>query len=223
MVNDNKAIEIDMQAECLPAHEWEADPARDDFDATRLAPKWNFLRNPHAEDWSLTERPGWLRLHGSAITLNDVDTPAFVGRRQQHMTCKISVRLDFMPQREGDEAGLTLRANEQHHCEIAVTLRNGMRCIIVRRRIGDLSAEVVQESISDGLINLQIAANALQYSFAYALNGITSRELATATSRYLSTEVAGGFTGVYIGMYATGNGQTASTTADFDWFDYQPS
>ncbi|MGW4967219.1 beta-xylosidase family glycoside hydrolase [Nonomuraea sp. NPDC004186] len=34
--------------------------------------------------------------------------------------------------------------------------------------------------------------------------------------RYLSTEVAGGFTGRVIGMYA------ASGTVRFDWFDYEP-
>jgi hypothetical protein len=34
--------------------------------------------------------------------------------------------------------------------------------------------------------------------------------------------VAGGFTGVYFGLYATGNGQPASAPAHFDWFDYVP-
>jgi beta-xylosidase len=30
------------------------------------------------------------------------------------------------------------------------------------------------------------------------------------------------FTGVFIGLFATGNGERSSTPADFDWFDYQP-
>ncbi|MBX3067017.1 MAG: hypothetical protein KF726_28815 [Anaerolineae bacterium] len=72
-------------------------------------------------------------LGGSAVTQNEADTFDFIGRRQQHEHCNVTVRFDFMPQRE---TGVTLLANEQHHCEIAVTLRNGMRCIIVRRRIG---------------------------------------------------------------------------------------
>ena len=29
------------------------------------------------------------------------------------------------------------------------------------------------------------------------------------------------FTGVFIGMYATGNGQRSLAPADFDWFEYQ--
>jgi hypothetical protein len=40
--------------------------------------------------------------------------------------------------------------------------------------------------------------------------------LATLPGRYLSTEVAGGFTGRVIGMYAAGG------DAAFDWFDDQP-
>lgn len=40
--------------------------------------------------------------------------------------------------------------------------------------------------------------------------------LAELDGRYLSTEVAGGFTGRVIGMYA------ASGTMRFDWFDYEP-
>ena len=48
------------------------------------------------------------------------------------------------------------------------------------------------------------------------------RELARGSTRYLSTEVAGGFTGVYLGMYATSNGQERTAPADFDWFEYHP-
>ena len=39
--------------------------------------------------------------------------------------------------------------------------------------------------------------------------------LAALDGRYLSTEVAGGFTGRVIGMYA------AQGTVHFDWFDYR--
>ena len=40
--------------------------------------------------------------------------------------------------------------------------------------------------------------------------------LATLDGRYLSTEVAGGFTGRVIGMYASAG------TVHFDWCDYEP-
>ena len=42
---------------------------------------WVFLRNPDPHDWSLSARPGFLRLTGSAVTLDDVASPALVLRR----------------------------------------------------------------------------------------------------------------------------------------------
>lgn len=72
-----------MDAKCLPPQPQEPEPSRDNFDGKELRMYWNFLRNPHAADWSLAERLGWLRLKGSAVTLNDLDFPAFVDRRQQ--------------------------------------------------------------------------------------------------------------------------------------------
>ncbi len=37
----------------------------------------------------------------------------------------------------------------------------------------------------------------------------------------LSSNVNGGFTGAYVGMYASGNGQVCAGYADFDWFMYR--
>ncbi|MEJ5188504.1 MAG: glycoside hydrolase family 43 protein [Breznakiellaceae bacterium] len=41
-------------------------------------------------------------------------------------------------------------------------------------------------------------------------------------TRLLSTEVAGGFTGIFFGLYATGNGKACQSPASFDFFEYQP-
>jgi alpha-N-arabinofuranosidase len=38
--------------------------------------------------------------------------------------------------------------------------------------------------------------------------------------RILSTPVAGGFLGTYIGMLASSNGFLSKNSVDFDWFDY---
>ncbi|MBA9085536.1 beta-xylosidase [Fontibacillus solani] len=46
-------------------------------------------------------------------------------------------------------------------------------------------------------------------------------EMGWGKTHLLSTEVAGGFTGVFVTMYATSEtGQSAP--ASFDWFDYEP-
>ena len=44
-------------------------------------------------------------------------------------------------------------------------------------------------------------------------------EIAKMNTRYLSTETAGGFTGIILGLYAVSASSKAQ--ADFDYFDYQ--
>jgi alpha-N-arabinofuranosidase len=158
---------------------------------------------------------------GSAISLDAVDSPAWVGRRQRHFDCQVTTLLDFDPQRDGEEAGLTAFMNELHHYEIAVTRLEGERYIIVRRRIGSLSAVVARERIDAGPVTLEIKADRGTYTFSYTLEGQTPHTLAKGETRYLSAEVARTFTGVYFAMYATGNGQASTTPAFFDWFEYQ--
>jgi alpha-N-arabinofuranosidase len=217
-VSLNGTVELNVYAESLPMHPWEADPARDDFNSDTLSLCWNFIRNPRSEDWSLTARPGWLRLCGAPLTLSDKGSPAFVGRRQQHFDCQATTLLDFEPRHTGEEAGLTVLTNERHHYEVGVTCLDHQRFVIVRRQIGDLVSIVAQHPIGDGPVKLEIQATAQQYTFAYALGDGPLQPLTTAATQYLSREVAGGFTGVYIGMYATGNGKHSTAPADFDWF-----
>ena len=221
VVNGTGTVTTEMAVPTLPLHPWEPEPVRDNFDAATLHPTWNFLRNPVAEDWSLTARPGWLRLRGSAVTLNECESPAFVGRRQQHFTCTATTLLEFSPTREGDEAGLTVLMNEAHHYEIGITLRDGARRVFVRRRIGDLTAITAEQTIPDGPVVLQVSADKDTYTFACGTDTTTLAPLATGMCRYLSSEVAGGFTGIYFGLYATGNGQPSTAPADFAWFDYR--
>ncbi|MBN1812541.1 MAG: glycoside hydrolase family 43 protein [Anaerolineae bacterium] len=222
IVGQNGMASLEMEAQTLPLHPWDEESARDDFDEPNLWLCWNSLRNPHPEDWSLSDRPGWLRLMGSAIGLDAVDSPAWIGRRQRHFDCRAATLLDFGTQNDGEEAGLTAFMNELHHYEIAITRLEGERCVIVRRRIGSLSAIVAWEKVGPGPVTLEIQADREMYTFSYAMGGQKPRALAQGETRYLSTEVASGFTGVYFAMYATGNGQASSMPAFFDWFEYKP-
>lgn len=221
VVSPEKTVDVQMNVSTLPQQMEVVEPARDDFDRPELRPCWNFLRNPEAQAWSLSEQPGWLRLYGSPRTLDDQDSPTFIGRRQQHFNVLAKALLDFRPENEWHEAGLTVFMNEQHHYEIAITQQQGNRHIIVRRRIGDLAALVAQERIEEGPVELEIQAESNRYTFLYALAGQPPQKVATGATRYLSSEVAGGFTGVYFGMYATSNGNGRTSPADFDWFEYR--
>jgi alpha-N-arabinofuranosidase len=220
VVADNGRVALDMDAELPESHAWPKSGPRDDFDEAILHPCWNFLRNPNPEDWSLSERDSYLTLRGSEVTLDELASPAFVGRRQQHFECRAATLLEFSPNRPEEEAGLTALMNENHHYEIALTLRKGRPSIVVRCRIGFLGKEIAISPAPEGPVELRISADRDRYGFSFAPDGGGHEQIATAPTRYLSKEVAGGFTGVYVGMYATGNGRPCREPAHFDWFDY---
>jgi xylan 1,4-beta-xylosidase len=213
-------VELEMDGKSLQIEESEQWRDKDDFNQNTLDFTWNFLRNPNQDSWSLTDRPGYLTLYGSSIGLNDVDSPAFVGRRQQHFDCKVSTSLEFSPKEDGEEAGLTVFMNERFHYEIAVGIRDGLKKVFVRRRIGSLWKVESEHDYDQDAIILSVHADAKNYTFSYEQLGGESIALGSGECSLISTEVAGGFTGVFFGLYATGNGRNAKTPAFFNWFKY---
>ncbi|HMJ54036.1 MAG TPA: glycoside hydrolase family 43 protein [Polyangiaceae bacterium] len=228
VVNEGKPIALDMHVDAAgvhPAPTTLLPPVRDDFDAP-LGPAWNFLRNPVRSSYSTTERSGWLTLHGTAISLAEEKgvSPPFVGRRQEHMRARIAARIDFAPRREGEEAGLVLYRAPRHRYEIGVRLGARGREVFVRQTVGAYVSTVTASAPVPGQdpLVLQIDSEPTRYTFACGPSPDTLQPLGAAETRLLSTEVAGGFIGTYVGMYARapGGGATPSSAA-FDWFDYE--
>src|SRR5262249_2915889 len=79
---------------------------------------------------------------------------------------------------------------------------------------------VVYKDAPAGDVVLSVEARPLQYNFFYQSTDGEPVSLGTVATRDLSSEKIGGFTGAFIGLYATGNGQPCTVPADFDWFDY---
>ncbi len=221
---DDGRLDLEMESPLPFSPPVETAP-RDDFDAPRLGLDWAHLRDIAPGRASLTERPGFLRLRGSADNLDDKAAPAWVGRRQRHFSLRAATRLEFDPASEREEAGLSVRMNERHHHEVFVTRRDGRPSVVLRQRVGDLRVETACRPLTDaearGLV-LCLDAEAESYAFSCGPSLDDLRPLGKAEPRYLSTEVATGFIGVTLAMYATGNGADVERPADFDWFEVLP-
>ena len=222
-VGDNGRLSLEMEGPNLPAVTWPAQPARDDFDQTQLGLEWNTLGDPRPENWSLTDRPGALRLLGNAARLDDGWPVTFVGRRQTQFSCEITTQLEFEPVEAGQEAGLTVWMNPTHHYDLVIKRQAGERLIAVRRRIGSLVAEVASHKLEDGPVVLSVKATPEDYTLGFSQGSNAQITLASGEAIYLSTEVAGGFTGVYFGLYASSDNKDSTTPAFFDWFEYNTS
>jgi alpha-N-arabinofuranosidase len=228
VVNGGQPVGLEVEAAGLPAHPYPAPPTRNGFDAP-LGPEWNYLRNPGASSYSLDARPGWLTLRGEAASLGAAASPTWVGRRQQHFAGRVATLVDFVPARDGEEAGLSVYMSPDHRYEIGVGRAGGRRQVFVRQRIGPyleaITASAPLESSEPVVLQVDSTPEEYAFSFGIGMSGrppVATSPLGKASTRYLSSEVAGGFTGVYCGLYATGNGQPSTAPAHFDWFDVEP-
>ncbi|MFI9848236.1 glycoside hydrolase family 43 protein [Nonomuraea sp. NPDC051941] len=191
---------------------------RDDFDLAELQAYWISVRSRPADLCTTKERAGWLTLRARGASLDDADV-TFLGRRQQHLEWRARTLIDPSQGR----GGLAIRLDERHHYEIEA----GDGQVQVIARIGSVRAVVAEHPVPAGPLVLGVRTDesqpphdarsgpdALSFGVETEDGGFTA--LAILDGRYLSTEVAGGFTGRVIGMYA------AAGTVHFDWFDYEP-
>jgi len=218
-VETSSIVKEELPLPKLPQHVWEKDSIRDNFTSTTLALAWNFIRNPHAEDWSLTANPGYLRLNGSTKNFRLKDSPAFIGRRQTAYTVVASTKISFNPKKPNEEAGLVVRADDKNHYDFLITMDKGKRVVMLRQTMKGDIVGVVYKEIPEGDVILRVSATEKEYKFWIQKEGQPAILVNSAESKYLATETIGGFTGTYIGMYASGNGVANTYPADFDWFD----
>ena len=84
----------------------------DDFSSTKLGLHWQWNHNPIDNAWSLTERPGFLRLKTNRVVENIYLAPNTITQRMQGPTCTASVLIDYTNMKDGDCAGFATFNND---------------------------------------------------------------------------------------------------------------
>lgn len=220
VVDERGEIKVEQPRPALPAEPAPEPSPRDDFDGSALAPQWQFVRRPLDSDQLHRSRPGWLTLtpHGAGL---DGPYPCFVGRRQQHYSFLAQARLEYRPEVEGEEAGIAVRMNDTHFFALGIRKGHAGKEVVLRQRIGLLQLCTVVTEIDDDDLVLRVIGDNDRYTFSAEAGNGNVHTADPADSRFLATEFAGGFTGVFVGPYAASR-SSSSTAAYFDWFDYVP-
>jgi alpha-N-arabinofuranosidase len=212
-------VEFTYPAPDLPECVWQPPPRRDDFNETTLSYHWNFLRTPRDDFYSLNEHPGFLRLQLRPQQLSEQANPSFVGRRQQHFHFEAQTEFEFTPHTADECAGLALIQNTDFYFLFVVT-HDGEPLIRLIQRSHGHAETLASQPLPAGHYTLKVEAHEQNYSFSFFKNDQWQLLAGNVDGRILSTPVAGGFVGAYMGMYASSNGQPVTNHADFDWFEY---
>ncbi len=223
VVNGNGAISLEMKVPTLPQVPVAKKLVRTDFDTPKLGLEWNYNCAPRTENYSLTEREGWLRLRPSKVTINESDSPTWLGRRQQHIDFSAKTKLDASGLKDGDEAGLTVFMSKDSHYDLAVRKRDGKLSLVLKYKLSRLEHTEKEIPLKSSVVYLLVGGTKDAYTFSYYTEDykVYGPPLGTIDTTFLSSETAGGFTGVYLALYAQTAGEPGGH-ADFDWFDYYP-
>ncbi len=229
--NETGLVNMEERLPHLPVSYVPLSDPNDDFESDTLAMMWNTIHPPVTPFYSLTAREGFLRIHllpaaiykGAAGPLSPTQSsPAFVGRRQQHKLCQTKTAMEFAPSAEQEEAGLVLLQDDRFNYIFTKAQKNGQTILRAAKSEHGVYTILKEFPIENTKrIYLSAQCNVSSYAFYY---GYSETEMICAIdgldAALLSSSVNGGFTGAYMGMYASANGTDSTNHADFDWFHY---
>lgn len=194
----------------------------DTFDTPTLHPEWNFRRVPLPETYSLEAQDGHLRLFAKPEVIEARGRYSFMGIRQKESDFTYTVKMRFLPKDEGLEAGITLLQQDDNHLKYTLLRRNNRYTVQVVLKEQNKAPRLIRRAALDdyaGEILLRVVSKNRRYHYTYALHGGESyHPLAETKATHLLSR---GYTGAYLGLYASSNGEPTKAYADFDWVRYQ--
>ena len=223
--NENGYVNLRERRPALP---WHRDPWQsrvDNFEAASLDLQWVMQRPPKVEFWTLSERPGCLRLYALPSLAEEKTSGAVILRRQQHNDFQAAAAMEFDPQSDGEEAGLLLTQNERFSYLLVKERFDGVNRLACWQILNGKRTLAASVEVPDGRIYLGIEGRPGAYSFYWGMAEHEMQPLALdMDGSFLSTLVADGYVGVLMGMYIS-NGRSEQRNpqayADFDWFRYE--
>ena len=167
------------------------------FENTDWNIDWCCLRFPTEENYELSSDKAVL--YGTDITLDDTDSPTFIAMRQRDFNFELSCNVSVT----AGEGGVTLYMCENEHYDIAVRKSGNNFEAVLKLNIGGIKHVQKSVPVKNGNIKLIVRGENFSYRF-YAVIGGEEVRLGSGDTKYLSSEVSGGFTGVMTGIYAIG-------------------
>jgi beta-xylosidase len=135
--------------------------ASDDFDRhgaaagpPALPRPWQWNHNPDNRYWSLTQRPGWLRLTTGRVDADFIHARNSLTQRTFGPECSGSVAVDVSSMKDGDYAGLA--ALQKKYGFVGVKMAGTTRTIVMVSAESDNPAEVESVPLARNSVCLRI-------------------------------------------------------------------
>ena len=192
----------------------------DDFSKPQLGPQWNWRFNPKMDRWSLTERPGFLRLKACvSLPTKDAeslkDLPNLLGQRLmgQHKNV-MTAKLDLSGMAKGQEGGLHISSKDNNAIGVKMDDSGKMHLFFKSDSVTRKEMAVKQgPALNQPEVWLQAKVEAGLATFFFSLDGKSFTQLGDEVRLVFS-----GFTPNMVGFYTMNT--TEKGQVDVDWFKY---
>ncbi|KAF6837966.1 Non-reducing end alpha-L-arabinofuranosidase BoGH43B 2 [Colletotrichum musicola] len=205
---------------------WKADLSKDSLEIG-----WYHKNTPIKPCHSLTERPGYLRLHGNCYDLSSPESPAMLLRKQTSYNETFQATMHFNPSRAGYESGIVVWWSQYSYATIGIA---GVQqddgtvipTVITREPTGKVNELEVRRvslrNLGSGSapdLSGPVTLTAMAVPDGYDMN-LTVGEFRPAinfTSEDLTVfpPVGGAFCGVMFGVYSFGRSEPVLDPSDF--------
>ncbi len=181
----------------------------ENFSSEKLDYRWIGLRGPR--EAFIEQTKSGLKINPFETNIKELKPTSTLFYRQQHNSFSFTTTLEYKPKSEKDLAGVVAFQNEGSNYVFGLTKKGKDYYMVMQknkwpRRQGEIISEVLASKKIDvsGPIDLKITAEGDKYSFSFSTNGTDFENVGgTVSGDILSTDVAGGFTGALLGLYAT--------------------
>lgn len=212
----------------LPACPWPEESAHDDFDTAQLRLCWQMLRVPLDErDFSLNERPGFLRLYGGN-GLSSRFKQSLIAQRLTECSAVIETGVEFEPRYFKQMAGLILMYDADNYLYLHVTRDEALGKVVTLLKAENkrYDSPYGYIAVPEGKpVRLRMTLRNGYLECAYSAGGAWIRFPGDIDASFLSDEACqeGWFTGTMAGICCQ-DLTAARLHADFDDFilDVQP-
>jgi beta-xylosidase len=192
-------------------------PTTDEFNTAKLGLQWQWNANPEPGWHSLTERPGFLRLHTQALPEADFvrGAPALLLQKPPAPTFVVNTRIQLNGARDGDQAGLILDAMQYAWLGLRkagdATQLVYTTCTPAKVRCTEATS-VVLPSVPAKLDLRMTMMEGGMARFAYSLDG---KRFVDVGEPFKSSK--GRWVGAQMGVFSL-NAKASDSTLDVDYF-----
>lgn len=184
---------------------------------------------PIKKCYSLTERPGHLRLFGNCYDLTSPESPALLLRKQAGYSETFRAKMSFKPSRLGYESGVTLWWHQYSFASIGIGIvepsegGEPVQTVIAREPTGKngelrVSYPLLDRGVTFGVddaVQFTIDTTPTDYKLTLSVGGANASVSFAAETLTISPPVGCAFAGAMFGIYAFGRSEPALDPSDF--------